>query len=447
MEWSEYITTVKAQIRNGKAKMLIEDELKDHFEEQTKAYQEQGLNTMEAEKQAILDMGDPVLVGTELNRVHRPKLEGKVLILVLIFGLFSLLVHYLLGEMLLESEEPDYFLKQLGSTMVGITVMVFIYYLDYTIIGKYPLFLWSGLYLLGIFYTIYGNEHYSTLLYLFHIIYLFVPLFAGVLFQSRKWKWKGLIFSCIIGASPLLLAIYGRNLTAVIHYSIIFLIMLNIAVVKRWFHISRKLGCFIVWAGITGASFLVFLLCYMQRIPLLNDYQIMRLQSIFQGVSDKAMRYTPDLAKKSLESSKLIGKSTEIIQVLPTVESNYILVFIFNMFGILIGAVVVGAILAFIMKAFKIATKQKSFLGYMVGIACALPLLLQSLFYFAANLGLYPIIILTSQQELPFLSGGGTNMVYSYAVVGLLLSIYRNSELVSDRMIKRKRAFGMKRYQ
>ena len=44
MAWCDYITMVKEQIRNKKAKLLIEDELKDHIEEQINAYQEEGAN-------------------------------------------------------------------------------------------------------------------------------------------------------------------------------------------------------------------------------------------------------------------------------------------------------------------------------------------------------------------------------------------------------------------
>lgn len=130
MAWSDYITTVKEQIRNKKAKLLIEDELKDHIEEQIKAYQEDGVSYEEAEKMAVLDMGDPIEVGTELNRIHRPKLEKKLLMMVIIFSVFSLILQYFVGRICVGLNNPNYFIDQLGFTIIGIIIMVLIYFFD-----------------------------------------------------------------------------------------------------------------------------------------------------------------------------------------------------------------------------------------------------------------------------------------------------------------------------
>lgn len=437
MEWPEYILTVKDQIRNKKAKNLIEDELKDHLEEQIKAYQEQGLDAKESEKKAVLDLGDPVEVGTEFNRVHRPKLERNLIIMIAIFGALSLLVNYFYGIDYRILEREDYFLQQVIYSLIGITAMVLIYYFDYTIIGKYPLVLWCVLYILGIFYVEFGRWHYETQLYLFHIVYLFVPIFAGVLFRFRQWKGKGLILSGLIGASPLALTIIGHNWSAFVHYSIIFILMMNIAVIKRWFNISRKLGFFLVWSGMIGTLSGGFILQYVSRSSILSSYQRARLQALFTWNDD--MMYTPNLVKNAIVSSKLIGKNTEMVNQISSAGSDYMLVYIMNTFGILIGAAVIALLIAFVYKALKLAKKQRSYLGFMVGMACALSIMVQGMFYIASNLGLYQVSMLVAQQRFPFLSSGGSNIVYSYAIVGLLLSVYRNSELISDGRIRSKK--------
>jgi len=53
--------------------------------------------------------------------------------------------------------------------------------------------------------------------------------------------------------------------------------------------------------------------------------------------------------------------------------------------------------------------------------------------------------LIIKQQALPFLSNGARNIIFSYAIVGLLLSVYRNTGLVSDRTNKKKRNWLQRR--
>lgn len=441
MVWSDYITTVKEQIRNNKAKSLIEDELKDHLEEQIKAFQEDGLSYVEAEQKAILDMGDPVEVGTELNHVHRPKLEKKLLFTVMLFSAIGLIVQYVVGSVI-KSSTPNYFISQAVYIAIGIGVMVFIYYMDYTIIGRYPFLMWGVLTLLCIYIIEFGHRYAGILYDLFFVILLFVPIFAGILFRLRNLKLIGLMLSVIIGAIPIMIALCGRSVSAVIYYMVIYLIMLNVAVGKRWFG-NRKNGFCIVWSGTIGIPSLFILLCLKLGIPLLTSYQIDRLEFIFTYISDQAFMSQSNTAKQALVNSKFIGGSSEIIHRVPAVESDYILVFIFSTFGILIGICVVALLLFMLYKAFRIAKFQKSYLGYMVGMACTLIFLVETFFYTINNLFSFNLIV--SQRTLPFLSNGARNTIFSYAIVGLLLSVYRNTELVSDRTNQKKRNWLQRR--
>lgn len=432
MVWFDYITTVKEQIRNNKAKSLIEDELKDHLEEQIKAFQEDGLSYVEAEQKAILDMGDPVEVGTELNRVHRPKLEKKLLFTVMLFSAIGLIVQYVVGSVI-NSSTPNYFISQAVYIVIGIGVMVFIYYMDYTIIGRYPFIMWGVLTLFGIYILEFGHQHFQIFYDLFFVILLFVPILAGILFRLRNLKLIGLMLSGFIGAIPILISLYGRNISVMIQYMVIYLIMLNVAVAKRWFG-NRKLGFVIVWLSTIGVPSVFIMSCLKLGIPLFTDYQIDRLKYIFSF--NPEFTYQSNIANQALVNSKLFGGSSEIIQRVPAVDSDYILVFIFSTFGILFGICIVALLLFLLYKAFRIAKVQKSYLGYMVGMACTLIFLVETFFYTTNNLFSFNLIV--SQRTLPFLSNGARNTIFSYAIVGLLLSVYRNSELVSNRTNQKK---------
>lgn len=73
MDKKKYIQTVTEQIRCKRALPLVTKELEGHIEDQKSDYMKAGMNAEEAEEAAVLEMGDPVEVGVEMDRIHRPK--------------------------------------------------------------------------------------------------------------------------------------------------------------------------------------------------------------------------------------------------------------------------------------------------------------------------------------------------------------------------------------
>ena len=86
MELSEYLDTVSEQIRCKRARTMVREELENHVQEQAEAYEADGMTAPEAMREAVRQMGDPIETGTALNRIHRPQLEWKFLILVLLLS-------------------------------------------------------------------------------------------------------------------------------------------------------------------------------------------------------------------------------------------------------------------------------------------------------------------------------------------------------------------------
>ena len=70
-----FMDTVCSQIRYKSIHKSISDELTDHICEQKSQYINQGLDEEEAVKKALQQMGDPVQVGKELDKAHRPRTE------------------------------------------------------------------------------------------------------------------------------------------------------------------------------------------------------------------------------------------------------------------------------------------------------------------------------------------------------------------------------------
>lgn len=92
MDRRRYIQTVTDQIRCKRALPLVTKELEDHIEDQKCDYMTEGMEPSEAEKAAVLEMGDPVEVGIEMDRIHRPKMAWKMIGLIAVLNLAGILL-------------------------------------------------------------------------------------------------------------------------------------------------------------------------------------------------------------------------------------------------------------------------------------------------------------------------------------------------------------------
>ena len=93
MFWADdYLNKVASQVRVKRARGPLMDELRDHLECQREAYLAEGMDEAEARKCAIADMGDALLVGGELDRVHRPRTQWKGVLIAVFFIALGLLV-------------------------------------------------------------------------------------------------------------------------------------------------------------------------------------------------------------------------------------------------------------------------------------------------------------------------------------------------------------------
>ena len=129
----------------------------------------------------------------------------------------------------------------------------------------------------------------------------------------------------------------------------------------------------------------------------------------------------------------MIGSSGEIVwQKLPGWNSEYILVSLASIYGLLAVAAAVALVLLLCVKMFHISSHQKNQLGMIIGYGCGMVLLLQAVTVIATNLGLLPV----SSMTIPFFSAGGSNMVSSYILTGLVLSIYRYKDILPGNPVK-----------
>ena len=82
MRREEYLHTLTEQIRCKMARGTIEQEINDHIEDQKEEFLSEGMSQTEAEEAAVREMGDPVEVGLEMDRIHRPTMAWGMIALI-----------------------------------------------------------------------------------------------------------------------------------------------------------------------------------------------------------------------------------------------------------------------------------------------------------------------------------------------------------------------------
>lgn len=427
----EFVELLKEQIRNKKAKDLVACEIEQHIEDQKNAYLEAGDGEDIALEKAIEQMGDPIDVGKQLDKIHKPKLEWSILLVAITLCFIGVFVQFyiLSSSDNMQSIRSMNYMKQIIYIFIGLLFMLTMYFVNYIIIGRYSKALWLfiivGFFLYAPFTPIINGQ-----IPYFHAVgMLFIPLYGGILYAYRNKGYVGII-KCLI----FVLAACMTELKFISQSSVYLelllscLIMLTVAGVNNWFGISRRKAMLITWGWIP------FVLSILFMVPnnLLGQNQFGHLQSLISLLlhpEQDGRGFQMNIVRQILSSSKFVGDSGEtIIGYLPGVNNDYILTFIIGRWGILAGLIVTGLVVALFGRMISIALKQKNSLGRFVGLGCSLVYATQGVIYILSNLG----IQLIAQVNLPFVSYGGTSLLINFIVLGIMLSIFRNINIMKE---------------
>lgn len=91
-----YVETAMDQVRWKKARPGLAAEIRTHLLDQRDACLAQGMDEGAAQGEAVRQMGDPVALGTDLDRVHRPRPQWGLLVFALALAALGTLVRLVL---------------------------------------------------------------------------------------------------------------------------------------------------------------------------------------------------------------------------------------------------------------------------------------------------------------------------------------------------------------
>lgn len=445
MTKEEYINTVVEQIRCERIRDDISMEMEHHIDDQTDAYIEEGMEREEAMKKAVLDMGDPVIAGVSLDRVHRPRMAWNVLIVIGIMSIVSILLQYVICKQTGVEDMNFYLRKQSISVLIGLGLMFGVYFIDYSMIGTFGRTI-GGIFLMLLYLTVFfiGTKINGVSAWLsiggLHIsmkamLYLYAPIYGAILYHYRKKGYGALLLSLVWIVLPVFASIFMPSLNHAISLCLILVMMLSVALVKDWFLVNKKVVLSVLWGFMILIPIAGGIIITQNNQTLFHDYQAERIHLFFHP-DTAGDTYVINQVRDMVGSSKFIGgcETTSSTSTLININSDYILTYIMSYYGILVALLLVGFIGFLIVKMFKISRKQKNQLGMMMGYGCGFVYSVQLVIYFLWNLGLWP----TGEGYLPLLSYGGSGLVVSYLLLGILLSIYRYQNIMPTHKKKKK---------
>ena len=436
-----YLEKLLSQIRCKKARPYIAEEIRDHIECQIEDNLSKGMTYEEAEKNAVTDMGDPVEVGISLDRIHKPKIAWKLLVIVGILSLLGILLQQSIfsqpGYQDLEIEMQQRYRYNVegfaSAVVIGFFLMCVIYFLDYTVIAKYSRFIggviivlgglrvagFGGLDVDGIGNWIgFGRLRVSvTALMMFY-----VPIYGAILYKYRDGGVSALCRAILWLILPVFITSRIPSLGVAVIVMVSMLIELTAAIGKGWFQLPVKKTIIGVWLFFTAAPALLLTVKY--AFHMLVPYQEARIRSFFTASGDA--NYMTSMLHKFNQNILLWGNSGKnVVGVLPEFNQGYIFSYILNSYGLLAGIFVAALLAALVVFMFGTSVRQKNELGTVMGFGCGMIILLNISLNFAGMFGWIPL----TSTFLPFLSYGRNSILLCYALVGIILSIYRYKDV------------------
>ncbi len=449
MEYEEYMVSLTEQIHDKRAKQLVAQEIENHIVEQAEVYEAEGMGRDTAIREAVRQMGNPVETGAILNQIHKPKMPWLMLGMVTILMLSSIFMQAVVCVAGADSKWNFNWESLLPQTivynMLGFSIILLLLHMDYNFIAKSAYKLYTG-YMIGLLLYVLssgirGMAFGQNMTMYYGVQMLFPIIFAGIIYRNRNRGWRGIAICLVLGMAEVLW--YGNLFAGMVsgtYYST------YPAMAESILMMGLTLA-FAIWRGIFGRdrkqqtvffSITVLVLIVMGALLLmtssgLGEYIWKRVMNIFTNTDSAYMNHLLQDAIAGADwigGASFVGGTPEL-----TYYTSYLLNCVFTYYGKLAGIVVIAFYVLFLGMALTMSLKQSNRIGFLIGTACTVSILVRFVAYLAINMG----CALWWTTLVPFFSYGKVSAVMNGIYIGLILCVYRNSSILKEDSVTQKR--------
>ncbi|PEM44911.1 FtsW/RodA/SpoVE family cell cycle protein [Bacillus toyonensis] len=404
-----FLREVTNHIKSKEAKGLVAAELDFHLKQAKNMWVEKGLSEEVAEDKAVEQMGSPVKLGQELNKLHKPKVDWFLIgLLVAAMGLGFLPV-IAFGYM------NDLLMNKVISVVLGIATALGMMLIDYRKLER-----------LGwLFYTI--GVLILLMLYCFpHVSVAGEPLIKiGPIAIGRLMAvpffflaWASFFNNSRIKVSHLV-ALYLFSLYLFLigsALSTMFIYIVMVFVMLWWSRLGKKkiviitavpiclfiFGVFYYWSSVKSYHWPTFL-------AYINP------ERDAQGAGFMYIRL-----KEVMSSAGWFGTYGDV-KLIPNPDTDFVFASLTYYYGYVLALILFLILSLFVIRLVVISYKINDRYGKLLLIGGMTLFVVQFLYNVGMILGLLPITAIS----LPFISYGLTPTVFHALLMGIILSVYR----------------------
>ena len=260
---------------------------------------------------------------------------------------------------------------------------------------------------------------------------LIVALAGFVIDRARRQSEVGrTVRLLLLGLVPALIVFVQPDLGTALVYGAVTLTVLMVGGVK-WQHFAALGGIAL------GAVVFLLVLLPLTGTHVLQGYQQERLTSFVNPSDDPAdASYQTNQAIIAVGSGGKTGLGDDATQsrsgFLPEGRTDFIFSVTSERWGFVGAAFLLSLFALLIWRALRIATLSKNLYGSLLATGVAAMLLFQVFVNVGMNIGIMPV----TGIPLPLVSYGGSSVLVTFMAIGLLQSVYVQSQLASPSRVR-----------
>ncbi|MGG1518054.1 FtsW/RodA/SpoVE family cell cycle protein [Paenibacillus oryzisoli] len=430
-----FLKQVCREIRAREVHQGVCRELESHLEELIEDRLAQGDDMDTAVSEAVRRMGSPEIIGEQLNRAHRPRVDWGMLGLIALLMLVGLVAVFSAYQAMDGRARLGAFhMKQIFYFTVGGCLMLGIGFSNYTKWAKYAWGMYVGMLVVLVYGLIASNKvsglkgiitwGHVSLNTSFVAPYVFLIALAGIWskplppdtgepFRNRAirhvWLTAGVLWV------PAILLLYAHS---IMNFVLLLIGGMTLVVIlkKSVAVIAAHLSVIILAVGI-----------FLVKLAAQANARQNFLAWIRPNTDPNGENYMITQSKLAIHSAGWQGHGFGAqLSTLPYLQESMMFPFLIYCFGWLAGICLVLMILMFIQRCIRVARTVKDDYGKALVSALLTIIAVQYLWNMLMSVGLAPL----SSFSLPFVSFNGSLVVMQFIAIGLALSVYRRKDIV-----------------
>ncbi|PGB76153.1 cell division protein FtsW [Bacillus wiedmannii] len=414
-----FVSEVTNHIKSKEAKSFVATELEFHLKQAKNTWIEKGLSEEVAENKAVEQMGSPIKLGQELNKLHKPKVDWFLLILLVAAMGLGFLPVIAFGYM------NDLLMNKVISVILGIATIVVMMLTDYRKLERLGwLFYTIGaliLLILNCFPSAYVNGEPLIKIGPVAIGRLMVlPFFFlawASFFNNSRLKVRYFVALYLFS---LYLFLFGSDISTIFIYITMVFVML------WWSKLGKKKALII-----TVVPICLFIIKVSFSMVSAKRYYLERFLGYINPERDAhGAGFMYIRLKEVMSSAGWFGTAGDT-KFIPAADTDFVFASLTYYYGYWLALILVFVLSLFAARLVVISYKINDRYGKLLLVGGVTLFVFQFIYNVGMILGLLPHAAIS----LPFISYGLTPTVFHALIMGIVLSVYRRKDM-SFRMRK-----------